>query len=247
MTKERLQSLPWKFLEQIARREGIQSINGMGRNALIEQIIEAIEEDRCEREAGNNSAIHVEEKKYEIIRDEELEIETENEYEIPESYNETRIVFMLRDPLWAFAYWDIRSDEIETLKEDPLFQKLFLRVFEVNEHQTYCAIVDSFDIPVKTSDNKWYINLPRAGRAYFITLMCKINRREKELCRSNIISSPNKTFMDMAVREKILDNMDSDMLVLSGLHDYVETSSYRENIPQRIISMVDTVTQTMNY
>jgi uncharacterized protein len=239
MTIERLQSLPLKVLREIARKEGLRSTNGLSRESLIESILEAMEEDRYEREQGNSSAVLVEEKKYEIVRDEELEATETQDYSIPEKYNETKIFFIIRDPLWAFAYWDLKTDDINALKDDSGFEKLYLRVFEIDEQETYCEIIDSFDIPIKFSDNKWYINLPRSGRSYFIAVMSKVNRKERELCRSNTICSPKKTLMDAAVREKIYDSLDNTMLILSGIYDYVESSSFRENIPQRIISMVD--------
>lgn len=239
MTVERLQSLPLKLLREVAQKEGLHTTNGLSRESLIEFILEAMEEDRYEREQGNSSAVLIEEKKYEIVRDEELDVPVTQEFSIPEKYNETKIFFIIRDPLWAFAYWDLKSDDIDALKDDSGFENLFLRVFEIDEQETYCEIIDSFDIPIKFSDDKWYINLPRSGRSYFIAVMTKVNRKERELCRSNTIYSPKKTLMDVTVREKIYDALDNTMLILSGIYDYVESSSFRENIPQRIISMVD--------
>ncbi len=239
MTKERLQSLPLSKLRGIAQKEGIDVPSGTVRATLIDLIYEAMEEDRTEREAGNNSAIQVEEKKYEILQDEELEIGGDHDFSISESYNETKIFLLLRDPLWAFAYWDIRDCDREDMKTDMHFDKLFLRVFELDEKKKSAEIIDSFDIPIKFTDDRWYINLPRAGSTYFIALMYRTAGGDRELCRSNTVHSPEKTLLDISLRDELIESIDNEMLILSGLYDYVESSSFRENIPQRIISMVD--------
>jgi hypothetical protein len=224
----------------VAREEGIKYFHNVEKDVLIELILEAKEEDRNEREQGSNSAIRVEEKKYELTHDEELTLPGASEDIIAHKYNENSIFLLLRDPLWAFAYWDVKTGDIQSIKSEARSFKLLLRVFETEEQDTSCKIVDSFDIPIKSTDSKWYINLPRAGRAYFIALLYRIGKTENELCRSNVVRSPQYTLSDITSREKIYDSIDNTMLVLSGLYDLVEVSSFREDIPQRIITMVDT-------
>jgi hypothetical protein len=128
---------------------------------------------------------------------------------------------------------------MESLKSTSRFEKLLLRVFEMDHHGETWNIIDSFDIPIKFTDNSWYINLPRSGRSYSIVLISRVNHEERELCRSNSIHSPDKTMMSIASREKIYGSVDETMLILSGIYDYLEISSLRENIPHRIIAMVD--------
>lgn len=240
MTKERLETLSLSYLKRLAKDEGIHYIHNVDKDVLIELILEAKEEDRDERERGSNSAIRVEEKKYELTREEEIPLPGKNEDIISQRYNENNIFLLLRDPMWAFAYWDIKMGDIQQMKSDVRPVKVFLRVFELEERESGCKIVDSFDIPIKSTDSKWYINLPRAGRCYFIALLYKINKSETELCRSNVVKSPSKTLADLTSREKIYNALDNTMLILSGIYDLVEVSSFQEYIPQRIINMVDT-------
>ncbi len=131
MTRERLMLLPTRFLKEIAEKEGIKIQPNTGKDILMDLILEAMEEDCQEREKINNPLIKVKEKKYEITMDEEIEAQDKTVYPIPERYNETIIVMMLRDPLWAFAYWDIKDKERDILKEKDGFQGLFLRIYEI--------------------------------------------------------------------------------------------------------------------
>ena len=156
MTEERLKKLSLESLRKIASNEGIKHIDEIGKDGLIEQLLEAMEEDRNERESSNNFAIRIEEKKYDIIQDEELESQEKTEYCVPEKYQETRIILILRDPYWAFAYWNVRDTDLDELKKNR-FRGLFLRVIqeprEAKEGKR--KSLDSFDIPVKITDDKW--------------------------------------------------------------------------------------------
>ncbi|HUX20437.1 MAG TPA: DUF4912 domain-containing protein [Spirochaetia bacterium] len=238
MTKERLQGLSFASLLDIATKEGISVSENLDKESLIEVIREAMEEDRNEREQSNNSAMRIKEKKYDITRDEELESGDSEEYELPERYNETRIVAMLRDPLWAFAYWDLKDSELEKGEVDADTMDLFLRVCEMKSGEDVeSGVVDYFDIPVSSSDSSWYINLPAPGKSYVIELHAGTAEAGRLLCRSNAIHSP---LGQVAVEylHEMITHPDNDSMVLTGLDQY-SGSSLRENIPQRIISMID--------
>ena len=238
MTKERLQRLPLSSLLEIAVKEGITVPEGMDRETLIEEIQEALEEDRDEREQSNNSAMRIKEKKYDVIQDEELEPQEKTDYPLPDRYNETRIVALLRDPLWAFAYWDLSDSDIEPIQSSPDFGDLFLRVHEASADKSQAGENESFfDIPVKLNDSSWYINLPNPGELYWIELCWSVDEKEHILCRSNTIRSPlGGVALDYI--HDMLDGADSDVLTLAGLNESTLTS-LRDKIPQRILSMVN--------
>ena len=149
MTEERLQKLSHESLKKIAVNEGIKYVEETSRKDLIEQILEAMEEERLERERSNNYAIRIEEKKYNIIQDEELEAQEEAEYCIPEKYQETRICLLIRDPYWAYALWDVRDSDLLELKKKR-FQGLLLRVNQLSRNVSdgKRKLIDSFEIPV---------------------------------------------------------------------------------------------------
>ena len=238
MTKERLQGLSFASLLDIATKEGISVQETIDKDTLVDIISEAMEEDRTEREESNNPAMRIKEKKYAVTRDEEIEAEDTEEFELPEHYNETLIVALLRDPLWAFAYWDLKDSDLDSIGGPSESVELFLRVCEVSETEKPGSdVVDYFDIPVKATDSSWYINLPTPGKSYVIELHARNEEEEQFLCRTNAIHSPLGQVAVEYIHEMI-SHPDNDTMVLTGLDQY-SGSSLRENIPQRIISMID--------
>ena len=109
-------------------------------------------------------------------------------------------------------------------------QGLVLRVHMVSPS-------DSYDIPVKSSDSKWYINLPESGRAYYIELVGKLAGSEKTLCTSNTVNSPKRTIVESFSEENISAVSDST-LALTGIFG-TEDISGSEQIPQRIIQFIN--------
>ncbi len=238
MTREKLQSLSRETLNAIAKKEGIFNHQPVSRDELIELILEAMEEDKTERHRINNSAMRLENKKYDILKDEEIEVLQQEEYELPESYNVTRIVLLLRDPEWAFVYWDINPAKVEELKSRPNFQGFFLRVYEYHgDIPTKANLVDFFDIEVEEEDDSWYINLPQAGSDFRVELYASVLHKEISLALSNPVHSP----LGYIARNKedFYRNPSTMMLMLSGLWDYGSEDDEPREIPQRIISILD--------
>ena len=171
MTEERLQLLPEKFLREIAVKEGISFDDTTDKQELIDLIIEAIEEDRQENVLANNPAMHIKERKFDITLNEQFDFE-EDQYPLPEQYNETRIMLLLRDPAWAYTYWDIKESDVAAYKLGAMKAELLLRVYELSEKVfSKTAVNDYFDIPVKFNDNSWYINLSSPGSYYTVELL----------------------------------------------------------------------------
>jgi uncharacterized protein len=243
MTRDRLTQYSMFDLYKLADNVGIQynSTDGDGEE-LIEKILEALEEDQNERNLTNNDAMKLKGTKYDIIQEYELETQEKQVYAIPKRYNDTRIVLMLRDPLWAYTYWDINDNELSKMQEEIFFEGFFLRVFELNikkgsKEDSYSKenIFDYYDLPIDEKDSSWYINLGKTGRYFGIQLCSIVHGKVYVLSKSNIIKSPRGF-----VAENIKDlSRDSDLMtiLMSGLWDY---NGNGENvIPQRIISIME--------
>ncbi|MDC7228547.1 MAG: DUF4912 domain-containing protein [Spirochaetales bacterium] len=237
MTEERLQLLPEDFLREIAVKEGISINENIDKQDLIDLILEAIEEDRAENVMANNPAMQIKERKFDITLNEQFDFD-EDQYPLPESYNETKIVMLLRDPAWAYTYWDIKDSEIASLKFGNLSGKLNLRVYEMGKAEFSKAnIQDFFDIPVQIEDGSWYINLPRTGIYYCVELILKGSESEKVLCRSNFVKSPQWEVGELDLH-KDLKGSGNDLLLVAGVYD-LSAAEAAGKIPQRIISMID--------
>ena len=81
---------------------------------------------------------------------------------LPESYNETVVQVVLRNPVWAFVYWDIKASQFSELKEKGY--SLALRVSFFPDESSPVP-EESFDIQVSLADRAQYVLL-RAGRKF---------------------------------------------------------------------------------
>ncbi|ADK80668.1 DUF4912 domain-containing protein [Sediminispirochaeta smaragdinae] len=243
MTRERLLTLSKETLVALARREGLYVEDDLDfdeddREEIIDQIMDALEEDRSERIAGNNSAMQAKGRKYDILLDEEIVSQETEEYLLPDHYNETRIVLLLRDPLWAYAYWDIQDVRLKSLCDEPYYEGLFLRVYEFSSAiPSKDHVIDYFDIPVKEEDDNWYISLPKPGGFFCVDLRGKSLHGETLLCRSNMIKSPLGYIAEN--QEDFFSHPDQMKVLLSGLWDFEGREDERERIPQRVLQILD--------
>ena len=235
MTKERLQELTMEALREVANREEVSFGPEITRESLIELILEEQEDERTDREKVNNNAMRVKEKKFEITQEEAESFLVE--YELPESYNETKIALLLRDPLWAFAYWDIKQNHVEKI-ESLGEANLRLRVYQVDEKGRSSRVhTEFFEIPVKLTDRSWYINLPKTGVKYRLKLILRSGTHEEVLCESNTVESPTISLNPTA--DYASDEQFRAILAVSGIQ-YPDDFSEKADIPQRIISLLDT-------
>ena len=238
MTTERLQRCTMKSLREIAEKAGIVLAGKINKDILIDLILEALEEDREERDRTNNPAMRIREKKYDILMEEDPESVESVKFPLPEHYNETKIVLLLRDPYWAFAYWDIKTADIEELKTLYRNPTLCLRVRCISDQGCRSTEGNFFDIPVEFGDRNWYINLPAAGSSYEIDLIGRNRTAQKVLCRSNRIQSPAFDIPETGT-EQALKDTGNDLVLLSKLYNFGDEFPLKE-IPQRIISLLDT-------
>lgn len=237
MTEERLQLLPEDFLREIAVKEGISFEGSIDKQELIELILEAIEEDREEKKLANNPAMRIKERKFDNTLNEQFDFE-EDQYPLPEKYNETKIMMLLRDPAWAYTYWDIKESDIDAVKVGAAEGTLLLRVYELRAPEKQKSnINDFFDIPLSMDDNSWYINLPNQGVYYCVELILVSDEVEKPLCCSNTVRSP---LWEVGALEDFthLKGSGNDLLLVASVYD-LSLSESSQKIPQRIISMID--------
>lgn len=119
---------------------------------------------------------------------------------LPESYGDTRIILMPRDPRWAYAYWEITSETKENVKKkfgNDIFQKsrLTLRVYDVtdikfdgrNAHR-------HFDLGITETADNWYINMGVPARSYCVDLgLLTLQGDFVPITRSNVVHLPRES------------------------------------------------------
>ena len=222
MTKESLQSIPLEELVALAREEGYEEDGVADRASLTEFILENLKERVREKERENSPCIRVEQSKYQITEPESKERVEADGYPLADRYNQTKIVFMVRDPHWAFAYWDIDEKTREKLPDKDESHHLILRV-----HETQSIKRPSFDIPIQFEDSSWYIYLPNQNCAYILELGILKDGRYSCLARSNQIRTPRESPAESPGQ---VPGLHSDFNAYYGIGG-------SESIPQRILAV----------
>jgi len=235
MRRERLEKLTFDDLIRIAQKERINIPEDIEKEELIEIIIESFLERQEEREFDNVS-VQIEGTKYALSQDEELDV-TGDDYPLPVNYNKTRIIFITRDPYWAFAYWEIDDNTIKQIKADEGFEGLLLRVHDIkliNFDGTNSNFY--FDIPVLLTDDNWYINVPHANSVYLVELLYSCNGEMRFIAKSNIISTPKEEITKVIDDQWTLNTTDDIIELIRK--DFASFHPDAIGIPQRIISFV---------
>ncbi|MFO8043641.1 MAG: DUF4912 domain-containing protein [Alkalispirochaeta sp.] len=231
MIRKRLEELSLEALLLVASQNGLEPEPDLRRDEVIDQLTELIVENREERESANSVTVKIQQKKYALLRDDEAPLSQDklDEIELPHRYEINRITLMLRDPRWAFTYWDVSSGKIKEYQESARFDGLYLRVLELEGHTQELRIRDSFEIPVQLNDSSWYIYLPRRETSYRIQLVARNNHRRELLAVSNEVYAPNDR---IPVSPGSLDPHRMALYELCGL-EYLESTPFDEEVPDR--------------
>jgi hypothetical protein len=242
MTRERLRELPFDALYGLAEQYDVEIPDNAEQGDMVELVFDAIEELRLERESNDSNPVKIQEKKYDIPGDAGLmnrvlsESESET-YDLPERYNETRAILMLRDPEWAYAYWDIHDGLLSEFASDEDFEAVILRVLQIDMSRPLSdSVLDSFDIEVQLHDSRWYIHLPTQSASLCIELISRRGGEERVLARSNSVQVPRGGMH--IPDEEALSPAEEEILALSSIESF-GVSSFGSGIPRRIMSLID--------
>ncbi|MGL1894333.1 MAG: DUF4912 domain-containing protein [Spirochaetaceae bacterium] len=192
MTEERLELLGDDVLVNLAKKIGIRSKSDWSRKHLISSIIDAMDEDRIEKESLLNLAVSIESKKYSVTIDEELDLsyDVDEEMVLPSRYNDNMLHFLLRDNSWGFILWDIKDSLSLKYKNSLGTVSYILRVIELTQPKyDKDAIVDFFDIAVESKEKRRYVNLPNEQSYYCVELYIASEMKEILIERSCILKT----------------------------------------------------------
>jgi uncharacterized protein len=238
MQRHSLKDASFEALLRLADTYGSDVPENVTRDELEELVAEAIDEWKLEHREQNAHSVRVEETKYDIQLEMAVARETEEEIELPDSYNETRVVLMLRDPSWAFAYWDLKKADRVRFDRSEEFDGLMLRVFSLDTAQAPVRSSRSqFEIPVTLMDSRWYFNLPDQQTFYRLALVASESGKEETLALSNVIIVPRGMVADEFAGEEE-GRQTEEILAHTGIQQLDVVTSGRR-IPQRILDLID--------
>ncbi|MDP2928951.1 MAG: DUF4912 domain-containing protein [Candidatus Omnitrophota bacterium] len=119
------------------------------------------------------------------------------QFRFPSGYGDHKIVILVRDPWWIFAYWEIRREKEEEIinkiksdGDDPT--KTILRVYDVTDVSFNGKNAHShFDIELRGLPGNWYINVGSPDRSWIVDIgIVTKNGGFYLLARSNIVKTP---------------------------------------------------------
>lgn len=233
MNVERLTGLSIEALYALAEKMGLDLPVGLERLFVMEAILEAFEEDLVDRKSSGKTASHMEEKKFSGSELDEIDASLDAAPCIESRYNETVIHLIPRDPEWAFVFWDIKNDDLDSLCRGNEPAGLILRVGMNPGADGICQ--DSFDVNVSLDDDHWYLQLPEADGEYRVELYSRCKPRPRLLARSNAIKTPK------ALTTESLDALDEHAMKLAALSglDTLMPQQVPDRHPSRILGGFD--------
>tara|TARA_Y100001968_G_scaffold324999_1_gene365489 strand:+ start:2551 stop:3702 length:1152 start_codon:yes stop_codon:yes gene_type:complete len=155
------------------------------------------------------------------------------------SENKTNLVFLPRDPEWAYVFWQI-SDNDRDKAQSLGANKLCLRLYDVTGSSEGNANLGTLrEIAVDSYSTEWYLPIPVADRDYKVELGYRYGFKWMSLAFSSAShvpgSQPSEQILDKFVpfnldssletNTTIIDSPDKD---ISGLHErlYHAATSY---------------------
>ena len=104
--------------------------------------------------------------------------------------SETRVVFLPRDPQWAYVFWEI-SDTDRKLAQKDGASRLCLRLADVTGMQDGNAHPHTLqEVPVDSHSTEWYLPVPLCDRDYRVELGYRIGSNWMSLAFSSVARVP---------------------------------------------------------
>jgi len=175
LTRSSLESLSTAELIKLADSFGIDIPFGLERVFIIEELLETALPGRDDSEDVLEASPDIAETAA-----------------LPKQYNITYIEIMIRDPFWAFVFWEIKEHDRQIHENAPDFEGYCLRVIPMGEGG---AGGDSFTVPVDVNDSARYLGFQHepqtpASRRYIVKLCAMRDVLEAPLASSRVFSLP---------------------------------------------------------
>ncbi|MDR2733657.1 MAG: DUF4912 domain-containing protein [Spirochaetota bacterium] len=198
MDKTTLKQKSKKELLNIAAELGLKTTARHTIDKLIEEILQALAKEKtpsikkpAAQKSPKAAALSPQPKKG---TPSPLPLHNEDR-ELPRGYGDTKIVAMVRDPRWIFAYWEISHEKKTILSKMGLnVKRPILRIYDITDVVFDGFNANSFfEIETNETTDNWYIHTPMAARTWCIDLGVKTSDGSFILiARSNTIVTPRE-------------------------------------------------------
>ena len=219
LSRQYLESISTADLLSLADDYGIDIPSNLNRPFIIAELLETAEEIENEQETDKTVK----------ITDSDVALPEA----LPESYNETQIHAILRNPAWVFVFWDIRAIDIENLQQAEGYKGLYLHVSFFNSPVTELddsRPSDFFDVAVTPKSRDQYLLIPSGKKAIGIALKCDTATGSQLLAQTHYIEIPQASEAVRAIQPGQSLEM-TPLQKLSGFEELVRNRyrNYRES------------------
>jgi len=202
-----LESLSTAELAKLADSFGIDIPPGLERIFIIEELLENSNADNQE----------------EINNDLKINPSYIEPVALPKQYNISYIEVIIRDPLWVFAFWEIKAHDREIHENAGDFKGYFLRVIPLKGTETE-AKENSFTVPIGEEDYARYIGFTehssKTASRYIIKLTVLRGNTELPIAVSKPFDLPR-----LIENENINKMNQNPLLHLSGVQNITAIKS----------------------
>jgi len=210
-----LESLSTGELIKLADNYGVDIPPGLERIFIIEEILE------CSQIDFENTNGKVKE---EIV----VNPSYSESVLLPKKYNISYIEVIIRDPLWVFVLWEIKSHDRDIHENAHDFNGYFLRVIPLNEGKTEQQIKESsFTVSVAPDDSARYLGFAEHSSNPVSSMNCDryqiklgVQRGDSEL---QIASSLPFNLPKLYENDVIAELSFNPLIRLSGINDLLIT------------------------
>lgn len=165
LSRSYLETLSTADLISIADDYGIDVPDDLNRRFIIGELLEVAEELELER--STQSDMHIADS---------AALDTE----LPETFNETQVGMVMRNPVWAFVYWDIKESVRARFTTEADFKALVLRVsFFTDEEEQNPE--ESFDVQIDETVREQYVLFPVGKQFVRIDLVMRYQSKPDEI------------------------------------------------------------------
>ncbi|MCQ2593239.1 MAG: DUF4912 domain-containing protein [Treponema sp.] len=196
----------------MADEYGIEVPENLNRLFLIAELLEIAEENKLYSDKDEMVISAVSE-------------DGNGENTLPESYNETQISCVLRNPVWAFVFWNISDSDALLLKNLNEYS-LLLRVCSLPSKEEMTPL-ETFEVTVSEGSREQYILLPSGQKFLRLELVYISDDHRKVLAFSPVIEVPQTPeFINEFTPGKEMDF--PEILKLSGINKIL-TDQYKNH------------------
>lgn len=174
-SRSQLETLSFEDLLKLADDFGIDVPEDFNRNFLIAELLE-VSQSYSEENSFDDMTVN---------EDENFENQSSKEIR---KYNTTEVQVILRNPAWAFVYWNMSDSDRESMNQ-AFVSQLRLRVSSFSSEDQQKPD-EYFDIQISADDNGQYVLLPSGKRFFRVDFLFNLDGFIDILASSKMFEMP---------------------------------------------------------